>query len=117
MPPNLQFSLFRRLEASVREPGDFMDAAIEYVEYARDANDLLALAQMSRTNGNGAAAATDYLDRRGRPRTTEEIWSHHLVGYDRSDLMLKGMRDFGVPAERDWFATRCENRMLAARWL
>ena len=63
MPPNLQFSLFRRLEASVREPGDFMDAAIEYVEYARDANDLLALAQMSRTNGNGAAAATDYLDR------------------------------------------------------
>ena len=35
----------------------------KYVEYARDANDLLALAQMSRTNGNGAAAAMDYLDR------------------------------------------------------
>ena len=33
------------------------------MEYARDANDLLALAQMSRTNGNGAAAAMDYLDR------------------------------------------------------
>ena len=60
----------------------------------------------------GIYAATDYLDRRGRPRTTEEIWSHHLVGYDRSDLMLKGMRDFGVPAERDWFATRCDDQNI-----
>merc|ERR1712166_1703059 len=53
MPPNLQFSLFRGLENKVRDPGDFMDAAIEYIEYARDANDLFQLAQMSHTNGNG----------------------------------------------------------------
>mmetsp|Transcript_37965 Transcript_37965/g.91070 ORF Transcript_37965/g.91070 Transcript_37965/m.91070 type:complete len:139 (+) Transcript_37965:1-417(+) len=63
MPPNLQFSLFRGLENKVRDPGDFMDAAIEYIEYARDANDLFQLAQMSRTNGNGIAAAMDYVDR------------------------------------------------------
>ena len=62
-PPNLQFALFKRLEASVKDPGEFMDAAIEYVEYARDANDLVELARMSRTNGGGPLATADYLDR------------------------------------------------------
>ncbi len=58
----------------------------------------------------GVYAAPEYLDRRGRPRTSEELWSHDLIGYDRSDLMLKGMRDTGIPAERDWFATRCDDQ-------
>jgi hypothetical protein len=62
-PPNLQFALFKRLEASVKDPGEFMDAAIEYVEYARDANDLVELARLGRSNGAPAAAMLDYAER------------------------------------------------------
>ena len=35
----------------------------EYIEYTRDANDLIELARMSRTNGGGPAAVQDYLER------------------------------------------------------
>ena len=31
------------------------------------------------------------------------------VAYDRSDLMIRGMRDVGIPATRASFATRCDN--------
>ena len=41
MPPQLLFSSFKKLEDTVSDPGAFMDAAIEYVEYTRDANDLV----------------------------------------------------------------------------
>lgn len=63
MPPQIAFALFKKLEGRVSDPGAFMDAAIEYVEYSRDANDLVALARMSRTNGGGPAAVDDYVDR------------------------------------------------------
>jgi DNA-binding transcriptional LysR family regulator len=32
-----------------------------------------------------------------------------LVGYDRSDLIVRGMRNMGIAAQRDWFATRCDH--------
>ena len=63
MPPNLPFALFKRYEPLVKDPDAFMDAAIEYVEYARDGNDLLALASMARTNGGGPSAVKDYVER------------------------------------------------------
>ena len=63
VPPQLSFSLFKKLEGDASDPGVFMDAAIEYVEYARDASDLVELARLSRTNGAGPAATQDYLDR------------------------------------------------------
>ena len=63
MPPQLSFSLFRKLESSVSDPGEFMDAAIEYVEYSRDGNDLVELARMARFNGAGPLAIEDYVQR------------------------------------------------------
>ena len=63
LPPNLPFALFQRLEPTVKDPTTFMDAGIEYIEYARDANDLLQLARMSRTNGGGPLAVQDYTAR------------------------------------------------------
>eukprot|EP00966_Prymnesium_polylepis_P333635 7389084-Prymnesium_polylepis.1 len=62
-PPPLTFKLFQKLEARVKDPDTFMDGAIEYLEYSKDAADLFALARLSRTNGAGLAAMTDYLDR------------------------------------------------------
>lgn len=63
LPPNLPFALFRQLESRVTDPDVFMDGAIEYVEYARDANDLLELARLARTNGGGPPAIRDYVER------------------------------------------------------
>ncbi len=59
----------------------------------------------------GIFAARDYLDRRGWPATPEEMLRHDLVGYDRSDLILRGMRAAGFDATRDMFATRCDNQV------
>ena len=55
-------------------------------------------------------AARSYLDRRGRPTTPEDMLRHDLVGFDRSDLILRRMRDLGWPAMREWFATRCDDQ-------
>jgi DNA-binding transcriptional LysR family regulator len=55
-------------------------------------------------------ASRDYLDRRGRPRTPDELTSHDLIGYDRSELILRGMRDAGFAATRDWFALRSDDQ-------
>lgn len=55
-------------------------------------------------------AAKSYLERRGRPTTPEEMLDHDLIGYDQSELILRGMRELGWPATRDWFATRCDNQ-------
>mmetsp|Transcript_24460 Transcript_24460/g.78615 ORF Transcript_24460/g.78615 Transcript_24460/m.78615 type:complete len:186 (-) Transcript_24460:105-662(-) len=68
MPPQLLFSSFKKLEDTVSDPGAFMDAAIEYVEYTRDANDLVELAALDRKNGDPndprtAIAVQDHLDR------------------------------------------------------
>ena len=56
----------------------------------------------------GVYAAKSWLDRVGRPENFAEFLKLDLVGYDRSDLILRGMRDMGIDAQRDWFATRCD---------
>lgn len=55
-------------------------------------------------------ATRDYLDRRGRPQTPDDIMDHDFVGYDRSDLILRGMRAAGWQVSRDWFTTRCDDQ-------
>ena len=62
----------------------------------------------------GLFAAKSYLERRGRPETLEELSHHDWVGYDRSDLMIRGMREMGWEVERDFFATRTDDQ--AGNW-
>ncbi len=57
----------------------------------------------------GFFAARTYLARRGRPGHFDEIFDHDWVGYDRSDLILRGLRERGIDAQRDWFATRTDH--------
>lgn len=59
----------------------------------------------------GAFAATGYLDRRGRPSRLADLTGHDLVGYDRSDLILKEMHRLGLPADPALFATRCDDQV------
>ncbi|MBR9649996.1 LysR family transcriptional regulator [Thalassovita aquimarina] len=58
----------------------------------------------------GVCAATSYLQKHGRPETVQDMMDHDLVGYDQSELILRGMRDLGWPATRDWFTTRCDDQ-------
>lgn len=60
----------------------------------------------------GLYGATTYLDRRGRPGRFAEVFDHDLVGYDRSDLILRELRMAGVEAQRDWFATRTDHHTV-----
>lgn len=61
----------------------------------------------------GIFAARAYLDRRGRPETAEAFFAHDLVGEDREDRLLRGMRAMGWPARREDFATRCDDPAVA----
>ncbi len=62
----------------------------------------------------GVFAARSYLDRAGRPASPAELMEHDLIGYDRSDQIIRGMRQMGFPVTRDWFTTRCDNQ--SAYW-
>ncbi|WP_323780979.1 LysR family transcriptional regulator [Thalassovita sp.] len=58
----------------------------------------------------GVCAARSYLEQHGRPETAQEMMDHALVGYDHSELILRGMRAMGWSATRDWFATRSDDQ-------
>ncbi|MCD9147962.1 LysR family transcriptional regulator [Pseudophaeobacter flagellatus] len=58
----------------------------------------------------GIFAAKSYLDRRGRPKSAEDLWQHDLVGYDSNDLILRSMQAIGWQVERTAFALRCDNQ-------
>jgi DNA-binding transcriptional LysR family regulator len=62
----------------------------------------------------GLFGAISYLDRRGRPRDTEDLLSHDFVGYDSSEQILRGMRAAGMEVDREWFPVRCDNQ--SANW-
>lgn len=57
----------------------------------------------------GIYAARKYLDRVGRPESIPEMLQHPLIGYDRNEEIIQGMRERGMPATRDWFALRCDS--------
>lgn len=56
----------------------------------------------------GAYAAKSYIARKGMPEGFDDMQGHDMIGYDRSDLILQGMRSMGLPATRDWFAVRTD---------
>lgn len=62
----------------------------------------------------GLFASRDYITRKGVPASADDLSSHDLVGYDRSDLIVRSMREAGLPAQRDWFKVRCDNQ--SAYW-
>ncbi|WP_138422384.1 LysR family transcriptional regulator [Maritimibacter alexandrii] len=62
----------------------------------------------------GIYAAKSYLDRVGRPDAVEDAFKLDWVGYDRSDLMLRGMRRLGWAVDRTFFATRTDDQ--AGNW-
>jgi DNA-binding transcriptional LysR family regulator len=60
----------------------------------------------------GLFASKRYVARRGVPQTFEEFFDHDVVGYDRSDLILRGIRNMGIDAQREWFTTRTDHQSV-----
>ena len=57
----------------------------------------------------GLFGARTYLDRVGRPKGLMEVFQHPLIGFDRNEELIEGMRERGMNATRDWFAFRCDS--------
>ena len=62
----------------------------------------------------GIFAARSYLDRAGRPQTSDELFEHDLIGFETTDLIVREMRDQGWAVGYEDFATRCDNQ--SAYW-
>lgn len=59
-----------------------------------------------------ACAAISYLDRRGRPLGPADLVNHALVGFDRSDEMIRGFTQSGIPVTRGSFRFRTDNQIV-----
>lgn len=59
----------------------------------------------------GLYASDRYTARHGEPTTPEDLHNHQMVGYDRSDLLLRGMRDMGMEVTREWFTTCTDDQV------
>ncbi|MBF9029474.1 LysR family transcriptional regulator [Rhodobacterales bacterium HKCCE3408] len=60
----------------------------------------------------GLFATTDYLDRYGRPRTLDELEHHTVIGLDRDDQIIQGLRQVNFPVGREFFKLRCDDQVV-----
>ncbi|WP_421856503.1 LysR family transcriptional regulator [Oricola sp.] len=72
-------------------------------------NDLIArkLNQISM----GAFAHRNYLDRHGAPASIAELQRHRMIGYDRTDLIERGMERLGLQFQRSIFRLRTDHQV------
>lgn len=58
----------------------------------------------------GLYASKSYVAEHGLPDGPEHIRDHALVGYDRSELIIRGMRAAGFDMSREDFKVRCDTQ-------
>ena len=58
------------------------------------------------------AATTTYLDRCGRPGSPSDLPSHRLIGFDRSDDIIRGFAGLGLSVSRSVFCVRTDNQIV-----
>jgi DNA-binding transcriptional LysR family regulator len=59
-----------------------------------------------------ATAHERYLRRRGTPKAIEDLLHHDLIGFDRSDAILRVARGFGFELKRENFCLRSDGQTL-----
>lgn len=57
-----------------------------------------------------AVAHERYLARRGRPTSLADLWTHDLIGFDRSDAIIAHARSLGFAIGRDNFPLRSDSQ-------
>lgn len=63
----------------------------------------------------GIYVARSYVERHGLPQSPEDLTRHTLIGYDRSTLILDGMRKMGHTVDRSSFAFRSDDQVVCWR--
>lgn len=58
------------------------------------------------------AAARTYLDARGRPEALADLLDHRLIGFDRSDDIIRGFAGLGLSLSRTAFGLRADNQIV-----
>ncbi|MCR9139798.1 MAG: LysR family transcriptional regulator [Alphaproteobacteria bacterium] len=61
--------------------------------------------------GMGIYAHRSYLADHGEPVDVETFLQHRLIGMDRSTLILDGMSDLGIKADRNLFSVRTDDQV------
>jgi len=59
-----------------------------------------------------ACAAKSYLERVGCPLKPADLVGHALIGFDRSDEIIRGFAEFGVSLSRSAFRFRADNQIV-----
>jgi len=72
-------------------------------------NDLIA--RKANALRMGAHAHRDYLSRFGTPARMEDMLDHQIIGYDRNDMILRTMAEYGIKRSRDMFAFRTDDQV------
>ena len=60
----------------------------------------------------GLYASRDLLAQKGHPQTIADLAALGIVGFDRSDLIIKRMRELGLEVDRHFFGVRCDNQAV-----
>lgn len=60
----------------------------------------------------GLFGTRGYFARRGRPRTVADLAEHDVLGFDRSDALLRAYAAHGLRAARTDFPIRCDDQMV-----
>ena len=61
----------------------------------------------------GMFAHRDYIARHGVPEGPHNMVGHTVIGYDRSDLIIRGLRDNGIEVDRHFFRFRTDDQVTA----
>ena len=61
----------------------------------------------------GAFCTRGYAARHGMPTTILEAFARDMIGYDRDDRIIRGLREIGVQVTRADFAVRCDDQVVA----
>ncbi len=61
---------------------------------------------------SGLYASKDYINRRGKPETVEEMLTHDFIGFDRSEMIIKEMQNMGIDVDREFFPLRTDSQVL-----
>jgi len=107
--PDIQIEL---VPSDTTENLTFREADIALRMYRPEQLDVMTRRLADRSTG--LFAATAYLDRVGRPQTLDELSRLEILGFDKSDIILRAVRSMGIEADRGFFPIRCDDQ--AAYW-
>jgi DNA-binding transcriptional LysR family regulator len=60
----------------------------------------------------GLYGARDYLERRGRPQSVDELPDFDLIGFDRDDTIIRNFQARGMAVSRHSFGVRSDDQVL-----